>query len=483
MMADKKRRKKKPGAGRFRTASDSMGTIDVPAEAYYGAHTARSLNNFKISPLRTHSEQITALVLLKLACARANMELGLLSKRKGGAIVRACREIIGGKYRDEFPLDVFQSGSGTSTNMNVNEVVACRATELLGGGKGDKLVHPNDEVNMGQSTNNVFPSSIRVAALPLLLELIAVAGSFRKTLADNGRKFDRVIKSGRTHLQDAVPIRMGQVFAAFSRSVEKDVARLVGKIPFMSELGVGGNAVGTGINTHPSFRRLIVKHLNKETGGGFTVTPNGVEATHSTNDMADLSGAVQTLAVDVARICNDLRLMASGPLTGFNEVVLPAVEPGSSIMPGKINPSICEAVNMACLRVFGNHQTITLAALSAQLELNPTMPVTAHALLESLKILAAAVRTLDVKCVSGVRVNAEQCRKYAMESPSLATFLNPVLGYDAAARIVKKALAEKKGVPQVVLEEKLLTKKELDKILDPKRLTSPGLYKMGKTRG
>jgi len=468
---------------KFRTASDSMGPVQVPADAYYGAHTARSISNFQISPFRTHPEQIVALALLKLACAKANADLGLLSGRKSVAIVRACREIIGGGFRGEFPLDVFQSGSGTSTNMNMNEVVAGRATELLGGKRGEKLVHPNDEVNMGQSTNNVFPSSIRVAALPLTLELSATAGRFAKTLEKNGVKFDHVIKSGRTHLQDAVPVRVGQVFSAFARSINKDVERLRSKLRFFSELGVGGNAVGTGINTHPAFRKLIIKHLNKEVGGNlFRVTANGVEATHSTNDMADLSGGVQTLAVDVARICNDLRLMASGPLTGFNEITLPPVEPGSSIMPGKINPSICEAVNMACLRVFGNHQTITMAALSAQLELNPTMPVTAHALLESLKILTAAIRTLDEKCVSGISVNEEQCRKYAMESPSLATFLNPVLGYDKAASVVKKALAQKKSISHVVLEERLLTKAELDEILDPKRLTSPGIYKRNKIR-
>jgi len=461
---------------KYRVEKDSLGLVEVPAAAYYGVHTTRSVNNFQISGLRIPADQIRALALLKLACAKANMELRLLPVKKGNAIVKAAREIIAGSLREQFPIDIFQSGSGTSTNMNVNEVLANRAAELLGKQRGDRgSVHPNDHVNMGQSTNNVFPSSIRVAALPNLLGLIAAAEGLRKTLAANAKKFDRIIKSGRTHLQDAVPIRMGQVFGAFAFSIGKDIDRLKSKIPHLSELGVGGNAVGTGINTPPAFRALIVKHLNRESGLKFSVTANGIEATHSTNDLADLSGAVQSLAVDTARICNDLRLMASGPLTGFNEIALPAVEPGSSIMPGKINPSICEAVNMACLKVFGNHQTITLAALSAQLELNVTMPVTGYALLESLGILAAALRTLDEKCVRGITVNAEQCRKYAMESPSLATFLNPIIGYDRAAAVVKKALKEKKTVPQVVLEEKLLTKEQLAKVLDPKRLTSPGL--------
>ncbi len=461
---------------KYRIEKDSMGLLEVPANAYYGVHTTRSLNNFQISGLKIPPQQIRALALLKLACAKANMEMGLLPQGKGNAIVKAAREIVAGSWHEQFPIDIFQSGSGTSSNMNVNEVIANRAAGLMGKQRGDRgAVHPNDHVNMGQSTNNIFPSSIRVAALPLLLALIAAAEGLRKTLEANGKKFDSYIKSGRTHLQDAVPIRMGQVFSAFAFSIGKDIGRLKSKIAHLSELGVGGNAVGTGINTPRAFRKLILKYLNRETGLTFRVTANGIEATHSTNDLADLSGAIQTLAVDTARICNDLRLMASGPLTGFNEIALPAVEPGSSIMPGKINPSICEAVNMACLKVFGNHQTITMAALSAQLELNVTMPVTGYALLESLTILAAALDTLDKKCVSGITVNVEQCRKYAMESPSLATFLNPIIGYDRAAAVVKKALKEKKTIPQVALEEKLLTEEQLAKVLAPERLTSPGM--------
>lgn len=466
---------------KYRIEKDSMGPLEVPADAYYGVHATRSINNFRISGLRLQPEQITAMALLKLACAKANAELKLLPRRKGDAIAAACREIAAGKFAREFPIDVFQSGSGTSSNMNMNEVAANRAAEIMGGRRGERgKVHPNDDVNMGQSTNNVFPSSIRVAALPLTLDLIAAAEGLGATLAANAKKFDGILKSGRTHLQDAVPVRMGQVFGAWAYAIGKDAERLKGKLARLSELGVGGNAVGTGINTSPRFRKLIIKHLNVETGLKFRVTGNGVEATHATNDLADLSAAAQTLAVDVARICNDLRLMASGPLTGLNEVTLPAVEPGSSIMPGKINPSICEAVNMACLKVFGNHQTVTLAALSAQLELNVTMPVTGYALIESLKILAAAVRHLDEKCLRGIRVNREVCERYAMESPSLATFLNPLIGYDRAAAAVKKALAEKKTVPAVVLEEGLLSAEELKRALDPKRLTSPGLLKTAK---
>ncbi len=461
---------------KFRIEKDSMGEMKVPASAYFGAQTTRSVNNFPISGLCLPPEQITALALIKLACAKANMELGLLKKRQGNAIVKAAREIIDGALRDQFVVDIFQAGSGTSSNMNTNEVIANRAVEILGGKRGDRsLVHPNDHVNMGQSTNNVFPSSIRVASLPLLKNLIAEAKAFHKTLLKKSRQFDTVIKSGRTHLQDAVPIRMGQAFGAFARSIEKDIAMLKTKVDPLSELGVGGNAVGTGINTSPKFRKLIIKHLNKESGLKFTVAKNGIEATNSTMDMFNVSSASNLLATDVARICNDLRLMSSGPNTGFNEINLPPVEPGSSIMPGKINPTIAEAVNMVCLKVFGNQQTIGISAFSAQLELNVTMPVTGYALVESLKILANGVKVLSEKCVAGITVNKKQCEMYAMQSPSIATFLNPVIGYDRASAVVKKAIKEGKTIPEVVLEDKLMTKAELDKILDPKKLTSPNM--------
>ncbi|GMT42426.1 MAG: aspartate ammonia-lyase [bacterium] len=461
---------------KFRIERDSMGTVNVPDDAYYGVHTRRSVQNFRISGLFILPEQITALACIKLACAEANMELKLLPRKTGNAIVKACREIIRGGLGDQFPVDIFQAGSGTSSNMNMNEVIANRAAEILGGKRGQReLVHPNDHVNMGQSTNNVFPSSIRVAALPMVLSLVSASKFLYKTLEKKARRFDKILKSGRTHLQDAVPVRMGQVFGAFARSVEKDIKRLSEKLPHISELGVGGNAVGTGINTHPRFRALIIKHLNRETGQRFRVAENGIEATHSTNDLADLSGAIQTLAVDVARICSDLRLMSSGPNTGLNEINLPPVEPGSSIMPGKINPTICEAVSMVCLKVFGNHHTVTMAAFSAQLELNVTMPVSGYGLLESLRILAAGIRTLSEKCVAGITVNKKRCEWYAMQSPSLATFLNPVIGYDRASEVVKKSLKENKTIPQVVREDGLLSEKEMAKIFDTKKLTSPGL--------
>lgn len=461
---------------KYRKEKDSLGEYNVPGNALYGISTARSIDNFLISGYTLPREQIKALANLKLACAKANVELGDLPRRRGDAIAKACMEVADGRHDAQIPVDIFSSGSGTSLNMNINEVIANRAEDILGGRRGaKKLVHPNDHVNMGQSTNNVFPSSIRVAAFPMLKTLAKEAFRLRSTLRKKARQFDKVVKSGRTHLQDAVPIRMGQVFSAFAYSVEKDVVRLKEAMRYLAELGIGGNAVGTGINTRPAFRRLIVKHLNLVTGEKYKVTANGIEATHSTTDLAAVSSALQTLAIDIHRICNDLRLMNSGPKTGLNEINLPPVEPGSSIMPGKVNPSVCEAVNMVCLKVFGNHQTIFMAAQSAQLELNVTMPVTGYALLESLRILCAAIRTLDEKCVSGITVNKSRCEWYAMQSPSLATFLNPIIGYERASAIAKKAVAEDKTVAQAALEEGVATKDELRKIFAPEKLTSPSV--------
>jgi aspartate ammonia-lyase len=458
----------------YRREKDSMGEVKIPKEAPYGVTTARSLANFPISGLTLHPEQTAALGAIKLACAKANMELGLLSKTKGEAIVRACRELIDGRLHPAIMVDIFASGSGTSHNMNVNEVLANRAVELLGGSVGDRsVIHPNDDVNMGQSTNNVFPTSIRVASVPMVKAVMAAANQLAKLLRKKAKKFDNVLKSGRTHLQDAVPIRMGQVFGAFAYAVEKDLERLASVLPRLSEVGVGGNAVGTGINTDPRFRKLIVKHLNAETKQKFMVTGDGIEATHTTVDLAAVSAAVQLLAQNIQRICNDLRLMSSGPMTGLNEINLPPVEPGSSIMPGKVNPSICEAVGMVCLKVMGNHQTVTLATSSGQLELNVTMPVTGYALIESLKIMRNGIDVLTNKCIDGITVNKERCEWYAMQSPSLGTFLNPLIGYDKSSTLVKRAVAEGKTIPQIVRDEGLLTEKEIAAVFDPKKLTSP----------
>ncbi|MBR9699216.1 aspartate ammonia-lyase [Candidatus Woesearchaeota archaeon] len=460
---------------KYRKEKDSLGELSVPKKAYFGVHSTRSLQNFKISNLRWHPELIKAIVQLKLACCRANIDLGLLDGKKARAIQKASYDILRGKFTDQFPLDIFQAGSGTSTNMNVNEVLGNRASEILGKKKGSKFVHPNDDVNKGQSTNNVIPSSIRVAALTLLPGLVDELGKLQKAFHSKANEFDPVLKSGRTHLQDAVPMTLGQEFNAYSSALKKHIQRLHDTKKFIRVLGIGGNAVGTGLNTSPRFRGLIIKHLKKEMKLGFQVSKNGIESTQFLTDMASLSSILKNTALDINKIANDLRLLSSGPKTGLNEIILPAVEPGSSIMPGKINPSICEAVNMACYQIIGNDQTISLSCAAGNLDLNTHMPVIGHNLIESMKILRNSAKTFAEKCVQGIKANKEQCQWYVENSMALATALNPYLGYDTAAALVKESLKSQKTIKQLVLEKGLMKKDELDKVLDPKKLTKPNL--------
>jgi aspartate ammonia-lyase len=459
-----------------RTEKDSLGPLEVPADAYYGVHTMRSIHNFQISNLRLSSAQIKALAQIKQACAEANMELGILDKKKGKAILSACKEIAAGSLHEALCLDIFQAGSGTSSNMNVNEVIGNRAAEILGGSRGDRgLVHPNDDVNKGQSTNNVFPTSIRVAAMELSDELQSSLKALIASLSKKAREFKRIVKSGRTHLQDAVPVTLGQTFAAHAAALTKDLARLKDTEKFIRKLGVGGNAIGTGLNTYPEFRPLIMKHLSRITGRKCEVAEDGIETTQYMTDMAHLSAITRLLALDLNKICNDLRLVSSGPNTGLKEIDLPAVEPGSSIMPGKINPSICESVNMVCMQVFGNDQAVSIAASAGQLELNTHMPVIGHNLLESLHILKGACDNLASKCVDGITANKDRCKWYVENSASIATALNPYIGYDKAAAVVKESLASGKSIPEVILEKGFATKEELKTILDPIGMTQPNL--------
>lgn len=459
-----------------RIEKDSLGELSVPAKALYGVHTQRSLNNFQISTRRLHPAQIKALAQIKQACAMANMELGSLDKKKGKAIVAACQEIAGGLHHEAIPLDIFQAGSGTSSNMNINEVIANRAAEILGGKRGDRgLVHPNDDVNKGQSTNNVFPSSIRVAALDLSSDLLAALRVLVTSLEKKARQFKRIVKSGRTHLQDAVPVTLGQAFQAHASALRKDMERLRDAEKFLRALGVGGNAVGTGLNTFPEFRPLIMKHLTKIVGCRFEVPADPIETTQYLTDMAHLSAVSRLTAIDMGKLCNDLRLLVSGPNTGLNEISLPPVEPGSSIMPGKINPSICEAVNMTCLQVIGNDTTVSAAAAAGQLELNTHMPLLGWNLLDSLDILAQACLHLAKKCIDGITANEERCRWYVENSPSIATALNPYIGYDKAAGVVKESLKTKKPIPQVILEKGYLSPAQLKEVLDPTAMTQPNL--------
>ncbi len=461
-----------------RIEKDSFGELAVPKDALYGVHTQRSIQNFQISSLRWHPLILSSIVELKRACARANHDLNLLDAKKMEAIVYACHELLTkpSTYSSQFPLDLFQAGSGTSTNMNVNEVIANLASEHLGGKRGERsLVHPNDDVNKGQSTNNIIPSAIRMSSVRLLRVLSSELDQLILAFQAKGHEFSNVLKSGRTHLQDAVPITMGQEFLAYATALSKHRARLFETESYLLFLGVGGNAVGTGINTSPRFRPLIIEHLNKETGISFKFPEDGIEITQFLTDIAALSSVLKLLAIDLNKIANDLRLLASGPKTGFNEIILPAVEPGSSIMPGKINPSICEAVNMVCHYVIGHDTTITLSCASGNLELNTHMPIIGHCIVESLELMTHACTTFREKCIVDLRANVEQCRYYVEHSMALATALNPYIGYDRAAALVKESLATGKTLRELVLEKQYLTQEQVDVILDPKHLTSPNL--------
>ena len=449
-----------------RIETDSLGPRAVPADALYGAQTSRSIENFRLSGAPLPIEIVHGMAWLKLACAQANARLGLLPAAKAEAIVAACRAILSGAHDREFPIDLYQAGSGTSSHMNLNEVVANLANEALGGARGAKApVHPNDDVNMGQSTNNCFPSGAKIAVLGQALLLLDAFAALEKTLRAKAAEFAGILKTGRTHLQDAVPVTLGQEFGAYARAVHLAATRIRAAAARLRELGIGGNAVGTGINTKPAFRAEIVRCLNEETDGDFRVAEDGLHLTQFMTDFAATSGAFRSAALDLQKIANDLRLLASGPLTGIGEIRLPAVEPGSSIMPGKINPSICEAVNMVCLQVQGLDHAVALACGAGQLELNTHMPLIGADVLQAAKLLSAAARALADKCVAGIAADAEACRRNLERSAGLPTLLNPRLGYDRVAQLVKESLATGKNLREIVLEKKWLTAAEYEALL------------------
>ena len=449
----------------MRTEQDSLGKLDVPDDALYGIHTARSIANFSTAGEPLPLELICAIVKLKQACTAANAELGLLDPKKAVAIAGACGDVLSGKVDDQFPIDVYQAGSGTSSNMNVNEVLANLAGKELGGKPGDRTVHPNDDVNKGQSTNNVFPSAIRVAAVELSGGLFQALENLFQALEKKADEFSKVWKTGRTHLQDAVPITLGQEFGAWAEALRKAETRIAFACMNLQELGIGGNAVGTGVNTPAAFREKIIAALNQATGQEYSVAENGIESTQFLTDMAAFSGALKMLAIDLNKIANDLRLLSSGPNAGLGEINLPAVEPGSSIMPGKINPSICEAANMACLQVVGNDAAVSAACAAGQLELNTHMPLVGVNLIKSLKILTKVCAALDEKCVSGITTNEAVCQNYFERSAGLPTILNPVLGYEQVAELVKESLATGKTLAELVREKKLMPEKEFEELL------------------
>jgi len=460
----------------MRIEQDSLGSKEVPIDAYYGLQTVRALENFPISGLLMHFKMVEATVMVKKAAALVNADLGLLKPEISRAIAAAVDEVLAGKLCDQFIVEVYQMGAGTAFNMNVNEVLVNRAIELLGGKKGDyAFAHPNDHVNMAQSTNDVFPTAMRMAARLLFAELLPVLKDLEQVFREKAKEFDGILKSARTHLQDAVPIRLGQEFAAYAVTIGKCQERIAAAARSLEELGIGGSASGTGLNTHPQYRTKLVEYLRAWTKIEWSNAPDMREAMQSNLPIAEASSVLRLLALELTRICNDLRLLTSGPTTGFAEIAMPAVQPGSSIMPGKVNPSMAEMLNMVCFQVIGNDLTVSMAVQAGQLELNVMMPVMAYNLHESIEILKNAIRVFIDRCVRGIVADANRCRRYAEGSMALATALNMYIGYARAAEVVKRALREQKTVIDVVREEKLLTEAQIAQILVPMKLTEPGL--------
>jgi fumarate hydratase class II len=457
-----------------RVEKDSMGEVRVRANAYYGAQTQRAVDNFPVSGQPMRPAFVHALGHLKAAAARVNQGLGTLDEARARLIEQAATEVANGKLDAEFPIDVFQTGSGTSSNMNANEVIAHRATEL--GGAGAPKIHPNDHVNFGQSSNDIAPSAVHVAAvLEIERDLLPSLERLRAALAEKARAFDGVIKSGRTHLMDATPIRLGQEFGGYASQVEHGIARVKATLPDLRELAAGGTAVGTGLNTHPEFGRRLAEDLSRVLGTRFVEAGNHFEAQGARDAALWASGALNSVAASLVKIANDIRLMGSGPHTGLAELKLPALQPGSSIMPGKVNPVICEAVIQVGAQVAGNHVAVTIGVQGGQLDLNTMVPVIARNLLESVALLAAVSRLFADKCVAGIEANVEQCRDYVERSPSMATALNPLIGYDKAAEIAKRSAKEHRPVRELAKEMTSLSAEEIDRALDPRRQTEPGL--------
>ncbi|MBN1772023.1 MAG: aspartate ammonia-lyase [Deltaproteobacteria bacterium] len=462
-----------------RTEHDSLGTLDVPTDAYWGIETLRAVRNFPISGLRTHPELVRATALVKQAAAEVNVALGELDAVRGGAIARAAAEVAAGGLADQFVVDVFQAGAGTSLHMNVNEVLANRALELLGRRRGDYAhVHPHDHVNLGQSTNDVVPTALRLAALRMLGRLERTLGGLIDAFADKGREFDHIVKAGRTHLQDAVPVRLGQELAAYAAGLDKDRERLRRAAEVLAELNLGGTAAGTGINAHPRFREAAVARLRELSDLPVRPAANPMALMQSMADFADASAALRTLALDLIRIANDLRLLASGPRTGLAELALPVVQPGSSIMPGKVNPVMAEMLDMVGFQVLGNDTTVAAAVQAGQLELNVMLPVLAHDLLQSLELLDAALRAFTERAVRGITADADRCRRNFERSAGLATLLTPSLGYDRSAALAQEAARSGRGVLELAAERGLLGPAERDRLLaDPRALTEPGRFR------
>jgi len=425
----------------YRKERDSLGEIQVPEDALYGVQTQRAVHNFPISGLRPWRAFIWSMATIKKASAEVNRDLGLLDPQLADAITKAAQEVIDGRWDDQFVIDPFQAGAGTSHNMNANEVIANRATQILGGKLGEYLVHPNDHVNMAQSTNDTIPTAIRLGALWRLDELLDMVGALSAALRRKALEFDDIVKSGRTHLQDAVPVRLGQEFGAYALAVERDAGRIRRASQGLRRLGIGGTATGTGLNAHPEYHARMVRRLTELTGIELYESDDLFESMQSMADAADFSAALRTLAITLTRIANDIRLLASGPATGLDELLLPAVQPGSSIMPGKVNPVLAEMLNMAMFHVQGCDHTIALAAQAGQLELNVMMPIIAHNLFESMQVMIGAIRAFTDRCVSGLQANREKAEGWLARNAIIVTALNPLIGYVAGAQLVKESLS------------------------------------------
>jgi fumarate hydratase class II len=459
----------------MRIERDSMGEVAVPEDVYYGASTQRAVENFPISALRFGRRFVWALALIKTAAAETNREMGFLDADIADAIITAGDEMMSGKYDDQFVVDIFQTGSGTSTNMNANEILANRATELLGGDIGSKLVHPNDHINAGQSSNDVIPSAMHVAAVAAIEEdLLPALRGLRSSLDVKAAEFDDVLKSGRTHLQDATPVRLGQEFSGYAAQIRKGIERVSQVLPELLELALGGTAVGTGINAPPGFAEATIAVMSRRSGYDFREADDHFEAQAAKDAYVNVSGVLKTVATSLFKIVNDLRWLSSGPRNGIGEIDLPSLQPGSSIMPGKVNPVIPEAVMMIAARVFGNDTTITWGGANGNFELNVMMPVMTHALLESIELLAAGSRVLEEKTVAGIVANAERAAWLLDQNAIVATSLVPHIGYDKVAEVIKKAFNEGRGVREVALELEVLPEDELDTALDVRPMTEGG---------
>jgi len=457
-----------------RTEKDSLGTKEIPSNVYYGIQTARALENYPISGMRAHPTLVRAFGMVKEAAAEANRDLGLVDGKIADAIIQAAKEVQGGKWNNEFVVDVFQAGAGVSFHMNTNEVIANRAIEILGGALGDySKVHPNDQVNYGQSTNDVFPTGMRLATLLELERLYPVLDSLVAALEQKGKEFYGILKSGRTHMQDAVPMRLGQEFAAYAVAIRRAKDAIRSSAELLRELGLGGSAVGTGINTHPDYREKAIKVLSRISGQKLVPADDMRYAMQSNLAMAAVSSALRNLALEVIRVANDLRLLSSGPNTGMAEINLPALQPGSSIMPGKINPVIPELAAMVAFQVVGNDVAVAMAVQAGQLELNVMMPTMAYSVLQSITILTNMLRQFNEKCIAGITANESRCNFYVQATVSLATALNPYIGYAKAAEIAKEAVATGRSIIEIAREKKLLSEAQIKEILDPARMTEP----------